>query len=214
MLIVGGMAGVDGGPMKLLLLRHGPVDVPAGLCYGRLDVPFHKPSAAWIAAARLFVKNYLSADFQCWSSPSSRAQHIAELLAGSAGAVHCDERLSELNFGVFEGRLWQNIPPEESLEWTNNAEVHPCPGGESYAALKNRVQDWLKECMAEGRNALTVCHGGPIRAVLQSVLGVSWPQLFQIPVDFASYTGLRISGEMITLDFSNQILPGYTGIAL
>lgn len=203
------VVGVDGSMLKLLLLRHGPVKVPAGLCYGRLDVPHREPSAHWIGVARSFIQGYVGPQGRGQSSPSTRALALAQQLAPASQPVPVDPRWQELDFGHFEGRLWSEIPPEESLPWTENAACAPCPGGESFAQLQNRVRQCLGDWQKSQQSQWVVCHGGPIRAVLQQVLGLPWEKVFDYPVDYASFTGLCLKNGTMELEFTNRVLPGY-----
>lgn len=195
--------------VKLLLLRHGPVAVPAGLCYGHLDVPLQEPSQQWSGTARKFVAHTLGNTFHWWSSPLSRATRMAETLAEGASVQH-DDRLRELNFGTFEGRLWTDIPLAESLAWTDSDGKMPCPGGgESHEQLVARVLDWAK-CVAEkGVDVCAVCHGGPMRALLQAALELHFSELFRYPLAFASFALFELDTDKLQVLKWNLELPGY-----
>ncbi len=195
--------------LKLLLLRHGPVSVPAGLCYGHLDVPLQEPSQQWSGTARQFIADNLDSDFRWWSSPLARAARMAEILAKGASVKH-DDRLRELNFGDFEGRLWTDIPLAESLAWTDSNGKMPCPGGgESHEQLVARVLEWLHDVVQEGKDVCVVSHGGPMRALLQSALELHFAELFRYPLAFAAFALFECDAQTLQALKWNMELPSY-----
>ena len=94
--------------MEIWLMRHPPVDVPVGTCYGRLDVPIIHD---WREAALKRKTQLPNLDnFTVYSSPSSRCLLLAQFL------VHdpvTDSRLFELDFGVWEDKLWRDLTRPE-----------------------------------------------------------------------------------------------------
>lgn len=196
--------------MKVLLLRHGPVCVPSDLCYGHLEVPLQLPGAKWVGAARQFVQQALGGDFTVWSSPSKRAIDIAQLFCESPSKVQQDARLRELNFGAFEGRRWSEIPPAESIPWTDSNGEQPCPEGESYNMLHDRVCEMLPLWYQKASPVLAVCHGGPIRTLLQAALAIPYSHLFQLQIDYASFSLISLENSTIKVLGMNHCLDCYT----
>lgn len=198
--------------MKVLLLRHGAVCVPSDLCYGHLEVPLQEPTAAWIGAARQMIRLQLGNDFSWWSSPSGRTRRMVELLSDDNAVIHYDARLREMNFGSFEGRRWSSIAREESLPWTESAGLLPCPGGESFVQLRDRVSALLPVWEGSGRDVACMCHGGTIRAFLQIILDIPFAALFRVQIHFASFTLLEFRPANWQVGLVNHTLPGYTEV--
>ncbi len=196
-----------GGLMKVLLLRHGPVDLPSAVCYGRLDVPWVMPSSRWLEGARCFIQGELGEDVSWWSSTSSRAWGLAELLAGAP--VRRDHRLMELSFGALEGRAWKTIDMAETQEWTQGGESARCAGGESFLDLQRRVEEVLAIWKEQSTPIACVCHGGPIRALLRSVLGIPYENLFKLRCDYACATVLEYGDAGWNVCYTNRALGAF-----
>ena len=193
--------------MKVLLLRHGPVDLPSGVCYGHLDVPWMAPAEQWLEKARLFIQGELGNEVSWWSSTSARAWGLAELLAGSP--VQRDERLMELDFGSFEGRAWSDIGMAESLEWTEGGESARCKGGESFLDLQRRVEEVLGIWQPQDSPVACVCHGGSIRAMLRLALGIPYEKLFRLRCDHACATMMEYAGGGWNICYTNRALGAF-----
>ena len=148
--------------MALILLRHGPPEGGAGLCYGRSDLAPGPGTAA--LAARL--SRELPPLGRILTSPLARAARLAEGIGAARGLVPgIDPRLSEIDFGAWEGRRWDDIPRAEIDAWAADL-LHARPhGGESVAMLAARVGAALA-APGTGPTVLAVTHAGPIRAAL------------------------------------------------
>ena len=147
--------------MALFLIRHPPVEVESGVCYGRLDV---EPIAesAWPNGVGLGRLPALDAIV---SSPARRCSVVARWLSLRHGREPTlDPSWRELDFGAWEGRRWSDIPREESDHWLADYWNRSPPGGESYRLLSARVLDAF-ERLVSGTVAV-VTHNGPIKAVI------------------------------------------------
>jgi alpha-ribazole phosphatase len=153
-------------PKSIYVVRHAKV-VSAGICYGQSDVEVELSS--WEACGRVSAKHPdLAARVEViWTSPFQRARGLAECLGESIHSdVRLDERLSELNFGVWEGRSWAEIYREDRLrfaDWAADSMHLAPPGGENGQSLVDRVGSWLHGVGTE--RILAVTHAGPIRVL-------------------------------------------------
>jgi alpha-ribazole phosphatase len=125
------------------------------------------------------------------TSDLSRAVRTAELaLPHVERAV--DQRLRELSFGTWEGRTWTELKEEDPdglMAWLKNPYEFCPPGGESFQALMERARDWIAG-LPDGRTA-AVTHGGVIRAVVHSVLGIPKENAWRLSFDNCSITKLQ-----------------------
>jgi len=156
--------------MILHLVRHPEPFVAAGVCYGRLDVPARNAGAV---AARLRAQ--LPEGLPVWTSPSRRCRELAELLLPHPAI---DDRLSEMNFGAWEGRAWDDIPRAELDAWAADVGGYAPPGGESALALQRRALDFVTGLDAP--ESVIVTHAGVIRVLVAHWRGLppgEWPQL-------------------------------------
>lgn len=150
--------------MALILLRHTRPEGAEGRCYGRSDLPLSPCFAA--EAARL--ARDLPRFGRVVSSPLQRCRLLAEHLAAARGVpLQLDERLIEMDFGRWEGRLWADIPRGELDDWAADLEGARPHGGESVAELAARARAGLQALRGtQRRPALLVTHAGVIKAAL------------------------------------------------
>ena len=86
--------------------------------------------------------------------------------------IDLDDRLKEIGFGAWEGRTWEGLKRAEPVaiaERRRDTWNFVPPGGESYAALLDRLSPWLAGLPAD---AVVVAHGGVARALLHRIAGV------------------------------------------
>jgi alpha-ribazole phosphatase len=153
--------------MKLWLLRHAPVVLDAGLCYGASDVPAHEgpnDEAAQGAAA------LLPPGLAVWTSALQRTRQLGaalQRLRPDLGAPQADRRLNEMNFGEWELQRWDAIPRSAFDAWMGDFAHHRFGGAESTQAILDRVGSALADLLAlEIEEAVWITHAGAIRAVL------------------------------------------------
>ncbi len=163
------------------LLRHFPTDWNAeGRLQGRTDVPLSEASRAELAGLRL-PPRWRDVPIIC--SPLKRAHETAETLA-EGGAPRLDDRLIEMNFGAWEGRVGAELiadpdcayGPVETWGW----DFRP-PEGESPADMAARVAPALAEA-ARHERCLLVLHRGIMRCILALASGWTYrgPEPFRI----------------------------------
>lgn len=109
-----------------------------------------------------------------YSSPLARALETARV-AFPQHEIVADERLKELNFGVFEGFTQQENEQHPAWQdWYADPFGRRTPGGESYGDLRLRAVAWLADLPAEG-HIVAVTHSGTIQMLLSHILGVERP---------------------------------------
>jgi alpha-ribazole phosphatase len=174
--------------MQVYLVRHTRVALPPGICYGVSDVALagsceHEMN---IVIQKLM---HLSNPF-VYSSPLSRCRLLAEKLSNK---VILDDRLKELNFGVWELQPWDSIKGPEAGKWMNNFVNISCPGGESYLDLSERVRNFLFDLSNTNTNAIViVTHAGIIRSILSMVQNIPLHQSFEIQIAYGEIVEICI----------------------
>lgn len=173
----------------LFLLRHPPVAVPPGICYGQSDVAL----AGSLAGLPDDVARQLTAADSAWhprdlrivSSPLSRCLLLAQALAELIGAeLATDARLMELDFGEWEMQAYDDLPRQLIDTWAENPWGFTPPGGESGNALRDRVVACLADLSAQAGPAhpvLIVSHAGPLRIIQGHWHGLPQAQWLGIP---------------------------------
>ena len=166
------------------LLRHPPVRVAAGTCYGRSEVLL---AAGWrgqlpeLLARLAAIRPTPVCPLRVWTSPQRRCATVAEALGGRLRAlVRRDERLRELDFGEWERRRWEAVPRRDLDRWAADPLGFAPPGGESGATLLARVQDFAEMLIRLGQPCVVLSHGGPLR-LLPALLGGEEARLLAAP---------------------------------
>lgn len=163
--------------MILYLVRHGESTYNVeGRLQGQSNEPRLSPlgerHAAALAAA--LAQQSIEAIF---SSPLTRAMETARPLADALKLpIETDDRLKEINIGVFQGLLAAEIGdvhPEATARWRSGDPDFRIPGGESRRDLMQRAGAALEAIRAKSfRHVAVVAHGGVLAAALKSLLGV------------------------------------------
>jgi broad specificity phosphatase PhoE len=168
----------------LLLVRHGRTAPNASRrLLGQLDVPLDEVGLRQAQALGQVVR--LRDAARVVSSPLARARETA---ASLGPPVSIDERWTEINYGIYDGRavdaaaeLWQ--------QWGRNIGFTP-DGGESLATLGGRVRQACEDLWPEAieRDVVVVTHVSPIKAAVAWTLGVGDETSWRMYVDVASVT--------------------------
>lgn len=139
---------------RLRVWRHPRPEGAAGLCVGAgTDLPVHWRRAKRLArriqrAARRARLRHL-----VHSSPLRRCADVGRWLQRWGWRLMLDPSLLELDFGCWDGRPWAQIPQAEVDAWVADFVDHAPGGGESLAALLQRV----KQGPTSG---IVISHGG------------------------------------------------------
>lgn len=149
--------------MNLWLVRHAQPRIGVGVCYGALDV-----AAEWAAtqlAATELAQN-LPHGLPVWVSPLQRCEQLAQCLRGLRPDLtfKTDARLQEMDFGVWEGVAWSDIPRGAMEAWTADFGHHRFGGAESANAVLQRVAQVWDACRTAAQPAVWITHAGVIRA--------------------------------------------------
>jgi probable phosphoglycerate mutase len=159
---------------ELYFIRHGQTDWNAeGRYQGAKDIPLNAIGRGQAdlngrLLADLFRRSGRAPDEFSWrASPLSRTRETMERVRGAFDAglpeVAFDQRLVEISFGIYEGRLLAELASGEmAVAGDRDADFwfYRPPEGESYQDLSERI-----EAFGEGLAGPTVIvsHGGILR---------------------------------------------------
>lgn len=142
-------------------MRHTKPDVSDGTCYGCLDLPLADTFELEAAA----VLRHLVRPEVLVSSPMQRCVRLAEKISAAFKLpLVIDDRAREMDFGAWEGMLWDEISRTQADQWDENFFTARPHGGESVEMLTSRVQSALADYRKSSKAHIIVCHAGVIKA--------------------------------------------------
>jgi 2,3-bisphosphoglycerate-dependent phosphoglycerate mutase len=166
--------------MLLYLIRHGESVFNAeGRIQGHSDVPLSELGRRQgQAVADALAGRPIDA---LYSSPLPRAYQTAEILAARLNLpILTDDRLKEVNVGVFQGQLrWElnQKYPEEMARWVSEDLDYALPQGETRRQLIERGRAALQEIVVQKhRQVAVVSHGRLLMMTLKSLLALPLKQ--------------------------------------
>ena len=194
--------------MRLTLVRHAVTSWnTAGRVQGQSDVPL---SSLGEAQARALRERFAGDDLLLYSSPLNRARTTAAL-AFPGHTPTLDARLSELNFGRFEGlTLSERLALPEWREWTREPFATPTPGGESYGELYRRAGAWLEQSLANlnshpDTHLVAVTHSGTAQTLVARILEMdteNWRK--RVHLEHTSVTSFVLGSSGLMLERLND----------
>lgn len=161
--------------LKIYLVRHGETSYNAdGNKYcGKTDVELTEIGAKQALSLRDLIKEI---PFQgVYSSPLKRAKITAETAAPHY-TVQLDARLTELDFGDWEGKTREEFIREDPSiwnNWNNDPTNNPAGGnGESAGELLARLSDFMQNLIEthDTGNVLVVAHNAVNRFLIANLL--------------------------------------------
>ena len=172
--------------MDVVLVRHAKPSNVDGICYGSADV--QSPS---LPKARLAEIATLYPGYKFWSSTLSRCTVIAKKLNSEHSLqIQLDDRIREIDFGLWEGLPWKKIGPVAIDQWiaSGYSNVHD---GESIKEFDARVASWWND-LDRTQNHFVITHAGVIRSVHRQFQNLSLEESLSLPIDYGQL--LSITG--------------------
>jgi probable phosphoglycerate mutase len=152
---------------RITVVRHGQTEWSAnGRHTGRTDIALTDVGRA--SARRTGRWLDTTSYDRVWTSPLRRAADTCAL-AGHGDGAEAHDVLMEWDYGEFEGLTHEEIVADTPgwMVWT-----HGAPGGESVAAMQQRVDDTLARLLELRGHTLLFAHGHLLRA-----LAAGWVEL-------------------------------------
>ena len=193
---------------KLYLIRHGETDYNNSLRFqGQTDIPLNQKGIEQAEKAADFFKDIpLQA---IYTSTLIRAKTTAEIIARAKGMeLQETDALREMSFGIWENMNTKDIQKKYAKEWKDffaSPARTTIPQGESMLAVQKRAYPTVQEILdryPEGDVAF-VAHGGIIRVLMCTMLGLDLNRAWHLHVGNASITCFYYWGRSYTLDYAN-----------
>lgn len=194
---------------RILMVRHGRTEWNEQSRFqGGTDVPLDDEgrAQAGLLAARLKGWN----PGAVFSSPLMRAWETARAIASEHENLQPVKLagLSEMCFGVWEGRVIRDIIAAEGdsfTRWRESPFEYPPRGGETYESVAARVRPAMEAVMtADADRSVVVSHGGIIRAALALFLDIPPSVTWRMKITNCSVTAIDIDKRGVSLAFLND----------
>ncbi|MQR01641.1 phosphoglycerate mutase [Glaciimonas sp. GS1] len=145
--------------MRITLVRHPKPIVAANICYGSSDLAIADDELTRVSNSLSITLPQTAALF---SSPLRRCAELAARL--NYPSLQFDARLTEMHFGAWEMRSWDEIPRTEIDAWASDL-IHYRPGdGESVLQMATRVAGFYADIQnLPDDEVIIICHAGTIR---------------------------------------------------
>jgi probable phosphoglycerate mutase len=187
-----------GAPATFVLLRHGETPLTPQKRFsgsGGSDPGLSGAGRrqAELAAAALAARGEVQAVV---SSPLLRCRETAGAVAARLGLdVSVEDGLRETDFGAWEGLTFAEVREryaDDMNTWFGSPEAEPTGGGESFAAVAERVATTRDKLVAAhgGRTVLLVSHVTPIKTLVRLALGAPPESLFRMELSAASLSAV------------------------
>ena len=108
-----------------------------------------------------------------------------------------DENWQEIDYGYWDGmpiNEWRKEASEQFKAFSKDLSALKPPNGESYLNFKERILgalDSLSE-LPGGSHVLVVTHGGVLRVVIPSILGMPFNKSGPLHIPFACFSRMKI----------------------
>ena len=153
-------------PIHLTLICHARTEAQRVGRFALDDDPLRDPPSPLIE---------LSTTTRCLTAPELRARQTAESLNATL-----DQGLRDCDLGTWKGQPLKQLDERELHAWLTDPQAAP-HGGESIAALCQRVARWMDSALGEGE-WIAVTHPFVIRAAMLHALGASTESFHRIDV--------------------------------
>ena len=193
--------------VRVFIIRHGETNPnKRNECLGLNDVELN--GSGVMQAGRLALRMDKIFVDAAYTSPLSRAYHSARPFVGRNLSLKqipyiVEPALTERDWGDWEGMTLDEIArrfPEEYAKFEADKLNYVVPGGESSAAVQDRVDEFLDRIMPEYEGG-AVClstHLGTARHCISHLLGLRPEDSWRFWMDNATYAEIEYDSETKT----------------
>ena len=180
-------------------MRHGETSWNAGGKFqGHSDIPLSDNGRQQAKELAKRLQGHRIDAF--YSSDLSRAKETAEIIASLHQlTVKYVPELREINFGQWEGLTYKEITDsygEISRRWWSSPLTTEIPEGEKLQTVVDRCNKAMAEIVNNhpGETVVIAVHGGVIRVIVGSLLGMDLNHFWKLKLDNVSLTILEYNG--------------------
>lgn len=133
------------------------------------------------------------------SSPLKRCGEFAKRTADETSLdLNVIDQWQEIDYGDWDGMLaseWREVAAEQFRAFRKDLSALVPPNGEAYLDFKDRVLNAWQQLgeFEDGDHILVVTHGGVLRVVLPTVLGMPLNRSFPLHIPFACFSRISLT---------------------
>lgn len=196
---------------NLIFMRHGITDLNLkNVYFGYLDPPLNNTGKEQIEnTKKLFLNKQIDV---IYSSDLKRCTESADIVNELYHLEIFEKKnLRELNFGIFEGKSFDDITleyPDEAEMFFKNWQNYRIPKGESIKEFMKRISFEIENIKHKhnGKNILIVTHSGVIQSVLSYYFSKNLDFYWKFMLNNASITKLCFDkNDFSFLEYVNRI---------
>ena len=164
--------------MIIYIWRHPKPIAAEGVCIGQTDIKVDRRKLKRLAnKIERFVRLHRLPKV-IWVSPLQRSLKVGQILAQRGFEYKIALELAEINFGDWDGCLWEQITKQAIDDWCDNFANFAPDNGESLQQLFHRVESWLDNISSEKQSpVLIIGHAGWISAAKMIIAGENIPKI-------------------------------------
>lgn len=184
---------------KLIIVRHCQAEGNLKRFFqGRINSDITPKGKEQIAAVSELLRSE-PIDIFYTSSLMRAGQTTAGINQYHNAPVIIDDRLAEIDAGMWEGQLLSDIAvefPESFDNWNNDPAAFAAPGGESMAQVYERVSAAVDDIVMQnkGKTICIVSHGCAIKNMMCYLSGNGFSRIKETPI------GTNTSVNVVTFD--------------
>ncbi len=173
-------------PQRLVLIAHAATRATRQAAFANGEALDEKGIEVARGAGR-----FLPTATMLLTSPALAARQTATALDEKARDWRVEDRLRDLDVGVWAGRSLRDIG-EEVASWVADSN-YAGHGGESLASFLVRIREWLSTALAMPGTTVAMTHAAVVRAAVLAVLDAPPAAFWRI--DAAPLTALTLSSD-------------------
>lgn len=178
--------------MDIIMIRHGESEDNIKMIFSRDDTSLTEKGIEQIKETKELLEKFNYK--KIYYSPLKRTVETLETL--ELEGIE-EQRIREINFGIFTGKTYKEILeiyPKESKLWVEDSKNYKMDQGESLLEVYNRLVEFLEEISQETENILLVCHDCIIRLALCWIFD-NPDYFFNFKIDNGSINVLSVDEE-------------------
>ena len=194
-----------GGNTEIIFIRHGETDFNrARLYFGHLDPDLNETGIEQLRKAKILFEKREKMPDVVFSSDLKRCSQSMEILQIDEETEKIlTKDLREINFGIFEGKTYEEIKneyPEETERMINDWRNFKADKGESLKDVMIRTVKKMDEIIEKYKNKkiLVVAHAGVIQALTSYYLFGNLDGYWKFKINNGSITKLHVMEDGYT----------------